>query len=192
MSRITFRNSVTNEEVTKELSKEQVNTVSKRWHVCLSLIALSHSGLTIHMHEKALTHHGRFPALSQGGVIPMCHGEPFHASLLLFQESNEAHYKDKETGAELEVIEKMPLLEWLANSYKKFGCQLEFVTNKSQVRSHPSYPCIYSQGGVKRLRTLTLPPTCASSGIGYAHGMAAAAVAGTLGRAGTAKGECIR
>ncbi|EIE18244.1 eukaryotic release factor 1 [Coccomyxa subellipsoidea C-169] len=48
------------------------------------------------------------------------------------QEANEAHYKDKETGAELEVIEKMPLLEWLANSYKKFGCQLEFVTNKSQ------------------------------------------------------------
>ncbi|KAK9907768.1 hypothetical protein WJX75_009649 [Coccomyxa subellipsoidea] len=48
------------------------------------------------------------------------------------QEANESHYKDKETGAELEVIEKMPLLEWLANSYKKFGCQLEFVTNKSQ------------------------------------------------------------
>lgn len=137
MSRITFRNSVTNEEVTKELSKEQVNTVSKTWHACLSLIALSHGGLTIHMHEKALTHHGRFPALSQDGVIPTCHGEPSHTSLLLFQESNEAHYKDKETGAELEVIEKMPLLEWLANSYKKFGCQLEFVTNKSQVRSHP-------------------------------------------------------
>ncbi|CAK0785096.1 Ethylene-responsive transcription factor 13 [Coccomyxa viridis] len=70
VSRITFRNSTTSEEVTKELSKEQ--------------------------------------------------------------ESNEAHYKDKETGAELEVIEKMPLLEWLANNYKKFGCQLEFVTNKSQ------------------------------------------------------------
>ncbi|BDA47758.1 Eukaryotic peptide chain release factor subunit 1-3 [Coccomyxa sp. Obi] len=48
------------------------------------------------------------------------------------QEANESHYKDKETGAELEVIEKMPLLEWLANNYKKFGCQLEFVTNKSQ------------------------------------------------------------
>ena len=72
VSRITFRNSTTSEEVTKELSKEQ--------------------------------------------------------------ESNEAHYKDKETGAELEVIEKMPLLEWLANNYKKFGCQLEFVTNKSQVQ----------------------------------------------------------
>lgn len=41
-------------------------------------------------------------------------------------------FKDKETGSELEVQEKMPLLEWLANSYKKFGCTLEFITNKSQ------------------------------------------------------------
>jgi peptide chain release factor subunit 1 len=38
--------------------------------------------------------------------------------------------QDKETGGELEVQEKQPLLEWLANNYKKFGCALEFVTNK--------------------------------------------------------------
>ncbi len=43
---------------------------------------------------------------------------------------NESHFKDKETGAELEVQDKQPLLEWLANNYKKFGCTLEFVTNK--------------------------------------------------------------
>ena len=49
------------------------------------------------------------------------------------QEADASLYKDKETGAELEVIERMPLLEWLANGYKKFGCQLEFITNKSQV-----------------------------------------------------------
>lgn len=41
-------------------------------------------------------------------------------------------FKDAETGAELEVQSKSSLLEWLADSYKKFGCQLEFVTNKSQ------------------------------------------------------------
>jgi hypothetical protein len=41
-----------------------------------------------------------------------------------------SHFKDKETGAELEVQDKQPLLEWLANNYKKFGCTLEFVTNK--------------------------------------------------------------
>lgn len=33
-------------------------------------------------------------------------------------------------GGELEVQDKQPLLEWLANNYKKFGCTLEFITNK--------------------------------------------------------------
>ncbi|GKD74000.1 peptide chain release factor subunit [Tanacetum coccineum] len=36
------------------------------------------------------------------------------------------------TNAELEVLEKTPLLEWFAEEYKKFGCTLEFVTNRSQ------------------------------------------------------------
>ena len=48
------------------------------------------------------------------------------------QEADASLYKDKESGAELEVTERMPVLEWLANNYKKFGCQLEFITNKSQ------------------------------------------------------------
>ncbi|GBG00614.1 eukaryotic peptide chain release factor subunit [Raphidocelis subcapitata] len=48
------------------------------------------------------------------------------------QAKDSAHFKDKETGAELEVQEKVALLEWMANNYKKFGCQLEIVTNKSQ------------------------------------------------------------
>ncbi|PNH10769.1 Eukaryotic peptide chain release factor subunit 1-2, partial [Tetrabaena socialis] len=48
------------------------------------------------------------------------------------QAKDTSHFKDKEAGCDLEVQDKMPLLEWLANSYKKFGCTLEFVTNKSQ------------------------------------------------------------
>ena len=48
------------------------------------------------------------------------------------QEALPDAFKDEETGAELEVQAKTSLLEWLADSYKKFGCQLEFVTNKSQ------------------------------------------------------------
>ncbi|KAI2657158.1 Eukaryotic peptide chain release factor subunit 1 [Labeo rohita] len=36
------------------------------------------------------------------------------------------------TGHEHELIECMPLLEWFANSYKKFGATLEIVTDKSQ------------------------------------------------------------
>jgi hypothetical protein len=41
-----------------------------------------------------------------------------------------AVFRSNPSGAELEVQDKQPLLEWLANNYKKFGCQLEFVTNK--------------------------------------------------------------
>jgi len=48
------------------------------------------------------------------------------------QETDDSNFKDKETNSDLEVIEKLSLLEWLANSYKKFGCTLEFITNKSQ------------------------------------------------------------
>lgn len=48
------------------------------------------------------------------------------------QESDQSNFRDSATGAELEVQDKMPLLEWFANEYKKFGCVLEFVTNKSQ------------------------------------------------------------
>jgi peptide chain release factor subunit 1 len=43
-----------------------------------------------------------------------------------------AHLTDKATGAVLDVVEKAPLLEWFAENYKKFGCALEFVTNRSQ------------------------------------------------------------
>lgn len=47
------------------------------------------------------------------------------------QESNETYFRDPETGVELEVVEKEPMVEWLANNYKSFGCNLEFVTDRS-------------------------------------------------------------
>lgn len=48
------------------------------------------------------------------------------------QGKDSSHFKDAASGSELEVLDKVALLEWLANNYKKFGCQLEIVTNKSQ------------------------------------------------------------
>lgn len=48
------------------------------------------------------------------------------------QEASPKNFRDAATSAELEVQEKMSLLEWFANEYKKSGCTLEFVTNKSQ------------------------------------------------------------
>lgn len=47
------------------------------------------------------------------------------------QEKNESFFREAGTGAELEVIEKESLVEWLANNYKNFGCNLEFVTDRS-------------------------------------------------------------
>ncbi|KAL0401430.1 UNVERIFIED_CONTAM: Eukaryotic peptide chain release factor subunit-3 [Sesamum latifolium] len=44
------------------------------------------------------------------------------------QENDQSNFKDAATSAELEVQEKMPLLEWFANEYRNFGCSLEFVT----------------------------------------------------------------
>lgn len=47
------------------------------------------------------------------------------------QQRNESYFRGPD-GVELEVIEKVQLVEWFANNYKTFGTQLEFVTNRSQ------------------------------------------------------------
>jgi len=47
------------------------------------------------------------------------------------QEHDESHFRDPESGTELETIEKEPFVEWLANNYKNYGCNLEFVTDRS-------------------------------------------------------------
>ncbi|XP_060076550.1 eukaryotic peptide chain release factor subunit 1 [Ylistrum balloti] len=48
------------------------------------------------------------------------------------QEKDKTYFIDKDTGVELELSEQMPLLEWFANNYKKFGATLEIITDKSQ------------------------------------------------------------
>jgi peptide chain release factor subunit 1 len=48
------------------------------------------------------------------------------------QEKNmENLYKDKESGAENEQVDKRPLTEWIVENYMNFGAKLEFVTDKS-------------------------------------------------------------
>ncbi|RWW46793.1 hypothetical protein BHE74_00047263 [Ensete ventricosum] len=49
--------------------------------------------------------------------------------------ANQSNFRDPANNAELEVQEKVSLLEWFANEYKCFGCTLEVVTNKSQESS---------------------------------------------------------
>merc|ERR1712048_257808 len=53
------------------------------------------------------------------------------AHLSKFQQKSEKYFRDKETGAELEIIEKEPIVEWFANNYKIYGCNLEYVTDRS-------------------------------------------------------------
>lgn len=48
------------------------------------------------------------------------------------QEANDTHFHDPATGVVLEIIDRLPLVEWLANNYKSFGANLEFITDRSQ------------------------------------------------------------
>jgi peptide chain release factor subunit 1 len=48
------------------------------------------------------------------------------------QEKNDTHFHDKETGVQLEICERQPLVEWLAENYRQYGANLEFITDRSQ------------------------------------------------------------
>jgi len=60
--------------------------------------------------------------------------------------------KDPETGQDMEVKEKILVVEWLAESYKKFGCALQFVSDKSQEGSQ----FVKGFGGIGALIRYTL------------------------------------
>ncbi|KAI9142317.1 peptide chain release factor eRF1/aRF1 [Paraphysoderma sedebokerense] len=59
-------------------------------------------------------------------------GAEFIKHLRPAQESERHHFVDPETNTDLETADKTLLLEWLAENYKSFGTNLEFVTNRSQ------------------------------------------------------------
>eukprot|EP00761_Pharyngomonas_kirbyi_P011810 gb/GECH01011836.1/.p1 GENE.gb/GECH01011836.1/~~gb/GECH01011836.1/.p1 ORF type:complete len:442 (+),score=125.90 gb/GECH01011836.1/:1-1326(+) len=48
------------------------------------------------------------------------------------EESDSSHFQEQDTGVQFEVIDRMQLVEWIAENYNTFGCNLEFVSNKSQ------------------------------------------------------------
>ena len=52
------------------------------------------------------------------------------------QEKDKTHFMDQESGVELELEDNMPLLEWLANNYKRFGAALEIITGEFNQASH--------------------------------------------------------
>jgi peptide chain release factor subunit 1 len=58
------------------------------------------------------------------------------------QEKDTNHFQDKE-GQDLDVVSKVSLLEWLTTSYKDFGAELSFVTNRSQEGTHMCMCVLY-------------------------------------------------
>jgi len=46
-------------------------------------------------------------------------------------QGSDAHLRDPDTGAELEVVETMPAVDWFAQHYKDFGAKLEIITDRS-------------------------------------------------------------
>ncbi|CAN6485926.1 unnamed protein product [Victoria cruziana] len=48
------------------------------------------------------------------------------------QEADRRNFIDKASSAVLEVADKTSLLEWFADEHERFGCSLQFVTNKSR------------------------------------------------------------
>jgi peptide chain release factor subunit 1 len=47
-------------------------------------------------------------------------------------EKDKTHLQDRTTNTDLEILDQRPLLEWIAENYKKFGATLEIITDKSQ------------------------------------------------------------
>ena len=47
------------------------------------------------------------------------------------QEQDRSQFMDPETAQEMEVIDQMPFLEWLAEKHRDFGATLEFVSDRS-------------------------------------------------------------
>ena len=45
--------------------------------------------------------------------------------------NQQSHLVDKKTGAELEVKDSEPMVDWLAQNYKNFGAHLDLITDKT-------------------------------------------------------------
>jgi len=59
-------------------------------------------------------------------------GEEKVMHLTAEQQRNDSYFFDETTGTELEIIDKIQLVEYFANNYKAWGTTLEFITNRSQ------------------------------------------------------------
>jgi len=84
-------------------------------------------------YSKYLPKHELDEIIGKKKIVIYFYPKDFTPGCTIEAEEFSADYqKFNENGIEVEVIEKISLLEWFANNYKKFGAVLEFITNKSQ------------------------------------------------------------
>jgi len=65
-------------------------------------------------------------------VLAASTGENIVKNLNPEEMADRNQFLDPVTGEPMEVVEQLPMIEWLANNYKSFGANLEIITNKSQ------------------------------------------------------------
>ncbi|KAI3915269.1 hypothetical protein MKX01_035528 [Papaver californicum] len=59
-------------------------------------------------------------------------GETLIHHLSKAEENDQSNFRDVTNNAKLKVLDKQSLLGWFATEYKQFGCDIEYVTDKSQ------------------------------------------------------------
>jgi len=59
-------------------------------------------------------------------------GEDTVVNLRPEQEKQQSYFRDEANGVDLEIKDSIPMVEWLAINYKKFGTRIEFITDRSQ------------------------------------------------------------
>ncbi|PVU96178.1 hypothetical protein BB561_001347 [Smittium simulii] len=63
--------------------------------------------------------------------LKIANGDIIFKNLTKEQELNKDNLLDPETNTEAEIVNRKPLLEWIAETYKDYGASLEFITNRS-------------------------------------------------------------
>jgi len=62
----------------------------------------------------------------------LCDGETKVLYYTTEQAKAQDAFKDSTSNKDMEIQEKVQVVEWFAENYKKYGCQLSFVTDRSQ------------------------------------------------------------
>ena len=74
------------------------------------------------------------------------------------EQEKDTTYFNTEDGVELEIIDKIDLVEWFAENYKKFGTRLEFISDKGHQEGTQFVKGFGGLGGILRYRVDFIEP----------------------------------